>query len=200
MYRRFFKRVFDLSLAIIVLPILALVWCIVAIFIYSEDKGTIFYTANRVGKNKKIYKMYKLRSMKMNCEDIRNSDGSTYNSENDPRVTKVGKFIRKTSIDETAQVINILKGDMSWIGPRPATPMILDNMTELQSERFKVRPGITGYTQMMYRNSAQGDKRYENDKFYVENLSILLDMKIVFGTIYKILKKSNIYNEGSNIK
>jgi lipopolysaccharide/colanic/teichoic acid biosynthesis glycosyltransferase len=151
-----------------------------------------------VGKDAKVYKMYKLRSMKMNSADIRNADGSTFNSANDPRVTKIGKILRKTSLDETAQLINIIKGDMSWIGPRPATPMILENTTELQKARFAVRPGITGYTQMMFRNSAQGEKRYEADKYYVENVSFGMDVSIIIGTIKRVLKRSDLYNDGNS--
>lgn len=197
MYRGFFKRLFDILISLSVLPFCAFIWLVFAPFIYFEDKGTIFYTADRVGKDGKIYKMYKLRSMKMNSADIRNADGSTYNGKDDPRVTKVGRILRKTSLDETAQLLNVLKGDMSWIGPRPATPMILENTTELQKARFAVRPGITGYTQMKYRNSAQGEKRYEGDKYYVDHLSLGLDIKIVFGTIKRVLKRSGVYNEVS---
>lgn len=195
MYKSFLKRFFDIIISVVALPICALIWLVLAPFIYFEDKGSVFYTADRVGKDGKIYKMYKLRSMKMNAEDIRNEDGSTYNGKNDPRVTKVGRFLRKASLDETAQLINVIKGDMSWIGPRPATPMILKNTTELQKARFAVRPGITGYTQMKFRNSAQGEKRYEGDKYYVDNVSFKLDVLIVLGTVKRVLMRSNIYNE-----
>lgn len=197
MYKNHIKRFFDIIISLAALPACAFVWLVFAPFIYFEDKGSVFYTADRVGKDGKIYKMYKLRSMKMNAADIRNADGSTFNGKNDPRVTRVGRFLRKTSLDETAQLINVLKGDMSWIGPRPATPMILENTTELQKARFAVRPGITGYTQMMFRNSAQGDKRYEGDKYYVDNISFRLDILIILGTVKRVLKRSNIYNEGS---
>ncbi|MDO4564038.1 MAG: sugar transferase [Clostridia bacterium] len=197
MYKRFVKRFLDLCLAIIAMPFCIVVWIAFAPFIYFEDKGTVFYTAQRIGKNQEVYKMYKLRSMKMNATDIRNPDGSTYNSKDDPRVTRVGRCLRSTSLDETGQIINIIKGDMSWIGPRPATPLILDDLTDLQAVRFQVRPGITGYTQMMYRNSAQGEKRYESDKYYVEHLSFGLDVKIVLGTIARVLRKTDIYTDSS---
>ena len=144
--------------------------------------------------NKKLFKMYKFRSMKVNAPDIRNDDGSTYNSKDDPRVTRIGKIIRRLSIDETSQILNVLKGDMSIIGPRPATPMILKDTSPLQEARFAVRPGITGYTQMKYRNSAQGEKRYEADKYYAENVSFLLDMKIVIGTVSRVLMGKDLYN------
>lgn len=197
MIYRFFKRFFDIVLSLIALPFVLLAIIIFAPIIYFTDKGPVFYNANRVGKNGKIFKMFKLRSMKVNAPDIRNADGSTYNAEGDPRVTKIGRLMRKTSVDELPQIINVFIGDMSFIGPRPATPKILENITDLQKERLKVRPGITGYTQMMYRNSAQGELRYEADKYYVDNISLILDLKILFGTVLKVLKRENIYNSGT---
>lgn len=197
MYKNFFKRFIDFVIALCGLPFFVIIFIFVAPLIYFEDKGTVFYKAPRVGKNQKIYQMYKFRSMKMNAEDIRNADGSTYNGEDDPRVTKIGKILRKTSIDETAQILNVLKGDMSIIGPRPATTKILENLDDLKRARFAVHPGITGYTQMKYRNSAQGKVRYEGDKYYAENLSFLLDIKIAFGTVKKVLDRSGLYNEVS---
>lgn len=195
MYKNFFKRFIDIVVSLVALPFFLLSFVFIAPLIYFTDKGPVFYNAERVGKNGKVFKMYKFRSMKVNAPDIRNSDGSTYNGENDPRVTKIGKLLRKTSLDEIPQVLNVLVGDMSVIGPRPATPMILENITPLQSCRFQARPGITGYTQMKYRNSAQGDMRYEADKFYVDNISFLLDLKILFGSVKKVIMRENIYND-----
>ncbi len=194
----FFKRFFDIVLSLIALPFVLLVIIVFAPIIFFTDRGPVFYNAERVGKNGKIFKMFKLRSMKVNAPDIRNADGSTYNSANDPRVTKIGRLMRKTSVDELPQILNVLLGHMSFIGPRPATPKILENITDLKKERLKVRPGITGYTQMMYRNSAQGDARYEADKFYVENVSFGLDIKILFKTVLKVIKRENIYNPGTS--
>lgn len=197
MYKKFFKRAIDIVLSLIATPFVLLVILIMAPFIYLEDRGPVFYNAARVGKNGKVFKMFKLRSMYVNAPDIRNADGSTYNAADDPRVTKVGRIMRKTSVDELPQILNVLIGDMSFIGPRPATPKLLENMTPLKSERLKVRPGITGYTQMMYRNSAQGEARYTADKYYVDNLCFGLDVKILFGTVLKVLKRENIYNPGT---
>ncbi len=197
MIYKFFKRLFDICVSLVALPFVLLVILIFAPIIFLADRGPVFYNAYRVGKNGKLFKMFKLRSMKVNAPDIRNADGSTYNSKNDPRVTKIGRFMRKTSIDELPQIINVFIGDMSFIGPRPATPKILENITDLQKERLKVRPGITGYTQMMYRNSAQGELRYAADKYYVENMSFKLDVTILFKTVWKVLKRENIYNTGS---
>jgi len=197
MYKKFFKRVLDILLSLFAMPFVLIAIIATAPFIYMEDKGPIFYNAPRVGKDGKIFKMFKLRSMKVNAPDIRNADGSTYNAADDPRVTKIGRIMRKTSLDELPQFINVFIGDMSLIGPRPATPKLLENMTPLKAERLKVRPGVTGYTQMMYRNSAQGDARYTADKYYVDNLSFALDMRIIFGTVLKVLKRENIYNNVS---
>jgi lipopolysaccharide/colanic/teichoic acid biosynthesis glycosyltransferase len=197
MYKSFFKRLIDILVALVALPFVLLVIVIFGPIIFLTDRGPVFYNAPRVGKNGKVFNMYKLRSMKVNAPDIRNADGSTYNAADDPRVTKIGRLMRKTSVDELPQFLNVLFGHMSLIGPRPSTPKILDEMTPLKAERLKVRPGITGYTQMKYRNSAQGDARYQADKYYVENLSFSLDVAILFGTVLKVLKRENIYNSGA---
>ena len=197
MYKNFFKRAIDILIGLLAMPFLLIILVVFAPLIYLTDRGPVFYNAPRVGKDGKVFKMYKLRSMYVNAPDIRNADGSTYNAADDPRVTKIGKLMRKTSVDEFPQFLNVLLGDMSLIGPRPATPKILENMSELKAERMKVRPGITGYTQMMYRNSAQGDARYQADKYYVDNVSFALDIKILFGTVLKVLKRENIYNNST---
>lgn len=122
------------------------------ILIKLEDRGPIFYCGERLGKDSKLFKMYKFRSMKVNAPDIRNDDGSTFNSSKDPRITKVGKFIRETSIDELPQLFNVLKGDMSIIGPRASVGNSLNTFKSDEIDKMKVRPGITGYTQAYYRN------------------------------------------------
>ena len=130
MYKKFFKRFFDIVISLLALPFVLLSIILVAPIIYFTDKGPVFYNAERVGKDGKPFKMYKLRSMYVNAPDIRLADGSTYNGEDDPRVTPVGRFIRKTSIDELPQVINVLQGRMSWIGPRPDPLDWLDRYPE----------------------------------------------------------------------
>ncbi len=140
--------------------------------------------------------MYKLRSMKVNSPNIKNPDGSTYNGENDPRVTKVGRFMRKTSIDELPQFFNVLKGDLSLIGPR--AHMVIgyqgyERLDDKRKKRLDVRPGITGYSQAYFRNSITSDQKIENDIFYVENISFILDVKIFFKTVTSVLKRENIY-------
>lgn len=193
-YKALFKRFFDIFFALFGMIVFLIVFVFFAPIIYFTDKGPIFYKSQRVGMDGKVFNMLKFRSMFVNAPDIRNGDGSTYNSADDYRVTKIGKFMRKTSLDETPQMINVLIGDMSIIGPRPATPMILDGITDLQKRRFEVRPGITGYTQMMYRNSAQGRQRYLADEYYVDHICFGIDMKIFFLTAINVLKWKNIYN------
>ena len=147
------KRILGFIFSLILMPFILLLIIIVGIAIKIEDRGPIFYFADRIGRDGKIFKMFKFRSMKVNAPDIRLEDGSTYNSDNDERVTKVGKFLRKTSIDEIPQAINILKGDMAFVGPRPDSAMWLNNYTKEERAILKVRPGITGYNQAINRNS-----------------------------------------------
>jgi lipopolysaccharide/colanic/teichoic acid biosynthesis glycosyltransferase len=164
------------------------------ILIKLEDHGPVFYIGKRLGKNKKIFKMYKLRSMKVNAPDIRNEDGSTFNSDKDPRLTRVGKFIRKTSLDELPQIINIMIGDMSFIGPRPDLPEHINYYSLDDMRKLEVLPGISGYNQAYYRNSAEWKDRLKNDTYYVDNISFLLDINIFIMTIKSVLMKKGIYN------
>jgi undecaprenyl phosphate N,N'-diacetylbacillosamine 1-phosphate transferase len=199
MYKNFFKRVFDLILAVLALPLWFLILVILGPIIYFQDKGSIFYNAPRLGKNGKVFKMYKFRSMKMNALDLRNEDGSTFNADDDPRLTKVGKFIRKTSLDETPQLLNILKGDMSIIGPRPDLPEALDFYNEEERRKLNVRPGITGYNQAYFRNSITQSERFKNDIFYVNTISVLLDIRIFFTTIINVIRRKNINIKNEDI-
>lgn len=196
MYRRFGKRLIDIILGICALPFVILVVIVFGPIIYFTDKGPIFYNADRLGKDGKTYKMYKLRSMKVNAPDIRNADGSTFNGDDDPRVTKVGRFMRKTSLDEFPQFLNVLVGDMSIIGPRPTVSKKEINVTEMDEikrKHYSVRPGITGYSQAYYRNSISQEEKYINDAFYADNVSLILDVKIFIKTIMSVLKRENIY-------
>jgi lipopolysaccharide/colanic/teichoic acid biosynthesis glycosyltransferase len=194
MYQHFFKRVFGFILALIALPFVLIVAIPVAIIIKIEDGGPIFFRGKRIGKNLKEFRMYKFRSMKVNAPDIRNEDGSTFNSENDPRLTKVGKFIRKTSIDELPQILNVLLGDMAWIGPRPSPLGNIDKYPGYYEKKCKVLPGITGYTQAKLRNAATLEERMENDIYYAEHISFLFDVKIIFMTINTVLFRKGIYH------
>ena len=196
LYTNFFKRVLDIVLSLILLPFILIVCIIIAPIIFIEDKGPIFYNGKRLGKNGKVFKMYKFRSMIVDAPDIRNKDGSTFNSEKDPRLTKIGKFLRKTSIDELPQIVNVLKGDMSFVGPRPH---IITNykgyntLTKEKQQRLKIRPGITGYSQAYYRNSITSDEKIKNDIYYVNNVSLLLDIKIIIKTFVSVINRDNIY-------
>ena len=139
--------------------------------------------------------MFKFRSMKVNAPDLRNADGSTFNSDNDQRVTKVGRFLRKTSLDETPQFLNVLIGNMSLIGPRPHVVSKGYKYEELPPEkkhRLLVRPGITGFNQAYYRNSVSAEEKIQNDNYYVDHISFSLDVKILLHTVVSVLKRENI--------
>lgn len=193
MYKRFLKRGLDLSLAIIALPFWLVLLIVVAPVIYFQDRGSIFYNALRLGKDGKVFKMYKFRSMKMNAPDIRNEDGSTFNAEDDIRLIPFGKILRKTSIDETPQLLNILKGDMSIIGPRPDLPEHRDLYEDNEERKLEVKPGITGYNQAYFRNTITWKERIQNDIYYIDHLSFWLDVKIFFQTIASVLKQEDIF-------
>ncbi len=195
MYKYFIKRILDFILAIILLPLLIILTLLIAPLIKLEDGGSVFYISKRLGKKGKVFDMYKFRTMKENAKDIRNADGSTYNSRYDKRVTKVGKILRRTSIDEIPQIINILKGDMSFIGPRPDLPEHIMVYTKQEKEKLKVKPGITGYNQAYFRNSIKWKDRLKNDIYYVEHLTFIMDVKIFFMTFFSLLKKENIYSK-----
>ncbi len=192
MYKHFIKRLLDIILSIIAIPFLIPVVIIVGTMIYLEDRGPIFYNGERLGLNGKPFKMLKFRSMRVNAPDIRLEDGSTYNSDDDPRVTKIGRFIRKTSIDELPQLFNVLIGDMSWVGIRPDPLDWLDKYTDAERIILTVKPGITGYNQAYYRNSADGELKLKNDVYYAKNISFLLDAKCFLKTIKTVICRENI--------
>ena len=195
MYRNYFKRLFDLIFAAIALPFWLIILIIIGPIIYIQDRGSIFYNAPRLGKDGKVFKMYKLRSMKMNAPDLRNEDGSTFNAEDDPRLTSIGKFIRKTSLDETPQLINIIKGDMSIIGPRPDLPEHMNMYKGNEVRKLEIKPGVTGFNQAYYRNTVPWKERIENDIFYIDNLSCWMDVKVFIKTALSVLKREAVFIE-----
>ena len=195
MYRNFFKRIFDLVLAIIALPFWLILLAVIGPIIYFQDTGSIFYNAPRLGKDGKIFKMYKFRSMKMNAPDLRNEDGSTFNAEDDPRLTKIGKFIRKTSIDETPQLLNIIKGDMSIIGPRPDLPEHMELYEGNEARKLEIRPGVTGFNQAYFRNTVPWKERIKNDIYYIDHLTMWMDIKVFFKTAVSVLKREDVFVE-----
>ena len=190
------KRFIDILLSIIALPFFGIIFLILAPVIYFTDRGPVFYNAPRLGMNGKIFNMYKFRSMYVNAPDLRNADGSTYNGADDPRVTKIGKIMRKTSLDELPQLLNVLKGDMSIVGPRGFLTTkfkSLELLSEPERKRLTVRPGITGYSQAYFRNSISMEEKIKYDCYYVDHMSLWLDIKILVQTVVSVLKHENIY-------
>ena len=192
MYVHFFKRVLDLLIALFAFPFVLIIVFVVAPFIWFDDNGPIFYAGKRIGLNGKPFGMLKFRSMRVNAPDIRLEDGSTYNGDDDPRVTRVGKFLRKTSLDEIPQFLNVLVGQMSIIGIRPDPLDWLEKYNEHEKVILTVKPGITGYNQAYFRNSADGETKLKNDVYYAEHISFWLDVKIFFKTIKTVLFRENI--------
>lgn len=194
MYEKFLKRFLDIVISICILPTFLVIYIVVAPIILITDGKPVFYIANRIGKDGKIYKMYKFRSMKNNAPDIRMEDGSTYNAADDPRVTKIGRILRATSIDEIPQILNVLKGDMSFIGPRPFVPVEGKKCLDKDfTDRLKVRPGITGYTQAYYRNAISQNEKIKLDAIYARKVTFINDIKILLKTIDTVVHRKNIY-------
>lgn len=192
MYRRNIKRFVDIIFSIITLPFIFILLIPITVYIFLDDRGPIFFNGKRLGLNMEPFNMYKFRTMKVNSEDIRNSDGSTFNGDKDPRVTNVGKILRKTSIDELPQFINVLKGNMTIVGPRPSPLGNKDKYLDYYFKKFDVKPGITGLNQALLRNSATMEQRMKLDVYYAENISWKLDAYIIYKTVSSVLKQSNI--------
>ncbi|MBP3374217.1 MAG: sugar transferase [Bacteroidaceae bacterium] len=200
MYKHVFKRLIDICIGLVALPFVLLIIIVLGPIIYFTDKGPVFYNANRAGKDYKPFKMFKLRSMYVNAPDIRNADGSTFNSDNDTRVTPIGRFMRKTSLDEFPQFLNILKGDISFIGPRPklyCPEKYPNGLPEFMKKSFLVKPGVTGYAQAYFRNSITNEEKFKWDGYYAENVSLWMDVKIIFQTFYSVIARKNINTEQS---
>lgn len=198
MYQHVFKRLLDIVIGIIALAPVCLVILIFGIAIKLEDGGPVFYNAPRVGKDGRDFIMYKLRSMRVNAPDLIMEDGSTYNGADDPRMTKVGALLRKTSLDELPQFLNVLKGDMSVIGPRPDLRRETELYTGEEGLKLTVKPGITGYAAVMGRNSLPWHDRLALDVYYVKHISFALDAKVFFRTFATVFKQEGIYVEGDD--
>lgn len=195
MYQHFFKRLFDIIGSLILLPFVLLEIIILAPIIWLTDKGPVFYNATRAGKGYKPFKMFKLRSMYVNAPDLKNPDGSTYNSDDDPRVTPIGKIIRKTSLDEFPQFLNILLGDMSFVGPRPklySPDRKIEEMNDDHRKSYSVKPGVTGYAQAYFRNSITQEEKFHWDAYYADNVTLWMDIKILFQTVWSVVARKNI--------
>lgn len=192
-YQLYIKRLIDILICLMLLPLVLLLVIPIATIIKFEDNGPIFYSSKRLGVNFKEFGMLKFRSMKVNAPDLRNADGSTYNSKEDVRVTKVGRFLRETSLDEIPQIFNVLFGQMSLVGPRAGDVESKDTYQEDEKDKLLIRPGITGYTQAYYRNNLGVREKRLYDACYAHEVTFLLDLKIVFRTIKTVLFHENIY-------
>lgn len=191
MYKHFFKRLIDFILVLCVLLVIWPILLIITVWLHFANKGAgAFFTQDRPGKNGKIFKVIKYKTM----TDERDAEGNLLPDAD--RLTKVGRFVRSTSIDELPQLINVLKGDMALIGPRPLLPQYLSLYSPEQARRHEVRPGITGWAQIHGRNAISWTKKFEYDVWYVDHCSFLLDLKIVFQTIKKVFIREGISQEG----
>lgn len=191
MYKNFFKRVIDFILVLTVLLVIWPILLVITIWLHFANKGAgAFFFQERPGKDAKIFKVIKFKTM----TDERDAEGKLLPDAQ--RLTKVGKFVRSTSIDELPQLINVLKGDMALIGPRPLLVQYLPLYSNEQARRHEVRPGITGWAQCHGRNAISWTKKFELDVWYVDNVSLLTDLKVIFITIKKVLVRDGISQEG----
>lgn len=194
MYKNFFKRIIDFTIVFIALSIIWPILLLITIWLHFANKGAgAFFTQERPGKDGKIFKVIKFKSM----TDERDENGKLL--PNEQRITKIGKFIRSTSIDELPQLINVLKGDMALIGPRPLLPRYLELYSKEQMRRHEVRPGITGWAQVNGRNAITWTEKFKLDVWYVDNCTIITDFKIIFKTIESVLKKKDINSSDDKI-
>ena len=194
----FFKRIFDIICSLMAVIILLPIFFIVFLAIKIESKGPVIFSQERVGINNKSFKMYKFRSMVQNAEELKEKlvkqnemSGPMFKMKEDPRVTKVGKFIRKTSIDEIPQLINVLKGDMSLVGPRPSLPKEVEKFESWMLDRLNVKPGLTCYWQVSGRNNIDFEDWMKLDLQYVEDRNFLLDLKLIFKTFFVLFGDKN---------
>lgn len=191
MYKYFFKRFFDFWISLIALIVISPILLVVTIWLHFANKGAgAFFLQERPGKNAKIFKVIKFKTM----TDERDAEGNLLPDEK--RLTKVGKFVRSTSIDELPQLINVLKGDMALIGPRPLLPQYLSLYSPEQFRRHEVRPGISGWAQCHGRNAISWTEKFKLDVWYVDHVSLITDLKVIFITIKKVLFKEDINQVG----
>jgi lipopolysaccharide/colanic/teichoic acid biosynthesis glycosyltransferase len=190
MYRFFFKRLIDFIAAIFGLLILSPLFIIVAIGLFFANDGKPFFLQVRPGKNGRLFKIIKFKTM----NDKQDSTGNLLSDEH--RLTKIGKFVRKTSLDEIPQLVNVIKGDMSLIGPRPLLPEYLILYSRIQNRRHEVKPGITGWAQVNGRNAISWQQKFEFDVWYVDHISVWLDLKIFVLTVKKVFMREGINSQG----
>ncbi|MCH5169713.1 MAG: sugar transferase [Oscillospiraceae bacterium] len=198
-YKRYFKRLIDILGAFFGIIILAIPMLIIAVLIKIDSKGPVIFKQQRIGLNGKVFYIYKFRTMVVNAE---HTGSGVYSGKGDARVTRVGRILRATSADEFVQFVNILKGDMSFVGPRPPLtyhPWPYEEYTEEQKKMFSVRPGITGWAQVHGRKDVEWHKRIEMNVWYTENVSLWLDIKICFMTFFKVLSNADNENVGETV-
>lgn len=199
MYKRFGKRAADIVLALFLMVFLLPVLALTAICVKLDSKGPAIFAQERLGLNGNVFQIYKFRTMCVNAE---HTGSGVYSGKNDSRVTRVGRILRATSIDELPQLINILKGEMSFIGPRPPLtyhPWDISEYTREQLRMFEMRPGITGWAQVNGRKGVQWPKRIELNVWYVDHVSLLLDLKILVMTVFKVLSNADNENTGATV-
>lgn len=195
MYKHFFKRLFDFIISLIALLLIGWFILLVALFLHFANKGAgVFFTQDRPGKNGKIFKVIKFKTM----TDERDADGNLLPDEK--RLTKVGKFVRSTSVDELPQLINVFKGDMSLIGPRPLLVVYLPLYDDEQKRRHEVRPGITGWAQVHGRNLCKLSDKFKYDVWYVDHCTLWTDIRIIWKTVVNVLKRSDIGEGAGNMQ
>ncbi|MHC3376673.1 sugar transferase [Ligilactobacillus equi] len=202
--RRYFyrcvKRLFDFCASLIALIPLSVIFLLIAILIKLDDQGPIMFTQTRVGRNGKLFKIYKFRSMRVNAEDLLEKlkthnqvEGPMFKMKDDPRITRVGKFLRKTSLDELPQLLNVVKGDMSLVGPRPPLPAEVEQYSDYDKQRLYVTPGCTGLWQATERNNTGFSGMVKLDLEYIQKASVWLDLKIILMTIKVIFVPNGAY-------
>lgn len=199
MYKHFFKRVFDIIFSLLGLILAAIPMLLIAIAIKIDSKGPVIFKQERIGKNGKVFHILKFRSMCVGAEHV---GSGVYSGKGDTRVTRVGNILRKTSLDEIPQLFSVFKGDMSFIGPRPPLtyhPWPLDQYTEEQKRMFEVRPGITGWAQVNGRKGVEWNKRIQLNVWYVDHVSLWLDIKILFMTVVKVFTNADNENKGATV-
>lgn len=199
-FYNFIKRVFDILVSIVLIILLSPLWLIVAIIIKIESKGPVIFKQIRVGENERHFMFYKFRTMRHGAEKLKDSlkhlsdiDGPVFKIKRDPRITRVGKFLRKSSIDELPQLFNILKGDMTLVGPRPPVPEEVKKYGKRERGRLTVRPGLTGLWQVSGRNDISFVEWVELDLYYIKYRSLILDLKILIRTIPAVLSGKGAY-------
>lgn len=198
-FYRAVKRFLDVTASFLGLVLLSPLLLAVSILIKIDSRGPVIFRQKRIGRNGKVFEIYKFRSM---CVGAEKNGSGVYSGKGDARVTRIGKILRATSIDELPQLLNILKGEMSFVGPRPPLtyhPWKYEEYTDFQKRMFEVRPGITGWAQVNGRKDVEWHKRIELNVWYVDHMSLLLDIKIMFMTAFKVLTNADNENSGATV-